>query len=63
MQSAALIGILLLTACGTTASNAPVWPIAGPEVAEELEKLPENEYPALWEWLGRIAKYKEKLDI
>lgn len=44
-------------------SKCPSWPIAGPEVAAELEKLPENEYPALWDWLGRVDKFKRKSDI
>ena len=57
---------LFLGGCVTTGSECtkcPEWPVAGPEVAAELEKLPEEEYPALWEWLGRLDKFKQKKEI
>jgi hypothetical protein len=31
-------------------------------VAEELEDLPRSEYPALWDWLGRLNTLKQQLD-
>lgn len=40
-------------------TSACLWPYAGSEVQKELETLAEDDYPALWEWLGRLAKLKE----
>lgn len=56
---------ILLTGCGTTIYSAPAWPVAGPAVASDLEKccLPPEKYPALWEWLARVDKYKQKRDL
>lgn len=56
--------MILLSGCVTRVySDCPAWPVAGDAVADELETLPEKDYPATWEWLGRLAKFKEKLDV
>jgi hypothetical protein len=31
-------------------------------VAAELERLPAGEFPATWEWLGRLAKLQQQLE-
>jgi len=41
----------------------PVYPLAGPAVAEELENATAEDYPATWEWIGRIDKLRQELEI
>ena len=36
--------------------------MAGPVVADELERLPEDEFPATWEWIGRLAVLRDQLE-
>ena len=43
--------------------NCPVYPAAGPKVAEELEKIPYNGYENTWEWLARINKLRQELEL
>jgi hypothetical protein len=63
----ALTAMLLSTGCATGASDVPrlsvcpPWPVAGPAVAAELGRLPEAEYPATWEWVGRLAVLRDQL--
>lgn len=40
----------------------PDWPAAGPEVAAELERLPQAEYPATREWLARLTLLRRQLE-
>jgi hypothetical protein len=32
-------------------------------VAKELEALPEDQYPALWDWLQRITTYADQIGV
>ena len=41
----------------------PAFPIAGKEVAYELESIDEATHPNLWLWLGRLEKLKRQLSI
>lgn len=41
----------------------PVYPVAGEKVASELYAIPYDNYENLWEWLARINKLKQELDI
>lgn len=41
----------------------PVYPVAGLPVAQELEKVSAEEYPNTWEWIGRIDKLRQELEI
>jgi len=41
----------------------PVYPVAGLPVAQELEKLTADEYPNTWEWIGRIDKLRQELEL
>lgn len=53
-----------LSSCATTNYNlCPQYPIAGEKVATELEKLPAKDLEATWEWLGRINKLRQELEI
>lgn len=59
LTSRAVAAVLLtscLAGCTTTISKYPPWPKAGPAVAEELARLPAEEYPASWDWIDRLAK-------
>ncbi len=68
--SPVLILALSLTACGGVVSEpAPSicqpWPIAGPAVAAELERvcLPEARCPATWAWLKRLDLLERQLSV
>lgn len=44
-------------------SSCPVYPVGGEKVGIELESLSFEEYPATWEWLGRVDKLRQELEI
>lgn len=53
-----------LSSCATTNYNlCPQYPIAGEKVASELEQIPAQNLEATWEWLGRINKLRQELEI
>lgn len=56
-----LTATLFLTSCATTRCDCPAWPTAGKAVAQELERLDVNDYPAVWEWLARLEKLRSQL--
>ena len=61
-----LVGVIFLTGCGGTIydqsfSSCPPYPKAGPAVANELEQLESEKFPALEEWLGRIETLADQL--
>lgn len=61
MQRILLI-ILCLNSCTTTCYNScPTYPVAGEKVANELETA--GELPNTWEWIGRLNKLREELEI
>lgn len=57
--------VLSLSACSTTGSykTCTVFPVGGVQVGKEIEKIPYQGYEHFWEWLGRLQKLKEELDI
>lgn len=60
--------MLLATACSTPCTKVyynycPIYPVAGKNVALELEKVSYEEYPATWEWIGRIDKLRQELEL
>ena len=60
--------MLTATACSTKCervnySFCPTYPIAGEKVAAELEKLSYEQAPAFWEWLGRVDKLRQELEL
>lgn len=59
-----LVVMSCLSSCNTTVYNyCPMYPIAGPKVAQELEQISAQAYPYTWEWLGRINKLRQELEI
>lgn len=58
-----LAGILCLSSCTMASYDnyCPVYPIAGDKVAKELESA--GDLPDTWEWIGRINKLKQELDL
>jgi hypothetical protein len=65
-----LLATSFLTACATATSDAPpppqacpAWPVAGPQVAGELQHLGEDEFPAFWEWMARLDKLRDQLEV
>lgn len=43
--------------------NCPVYPIGGNAVASELERIEYEKLRATWEWIGRINKLREELEL
>ncbi len=61
--SLTLAALLFLQGCEQESYDAcPSYPIAGNAVADELEANCAD-CEATWEWLGRVAKLKEQLDL
>lgn len=62
-----MLGVLsFLNSCAATNSEpmlCPTYPIAGPKVATELEKIEFDTAPNFWEWLARINKLKSELEV
>lgn len=64
MLGLTLGAMLCLSSCAVeTYSFCPVYPPAGPNVALELERLTAEDYPYTWEWIGRIDKLRQELQI
>lgn len=64
MPSLTLSAMLCLSSCvAENYSFCPVYPLAGPSVAAELEHLAAEDYPDTWEWIGRIDKLRQELEI
>jgi hypothetical protein len=61
---ASLMALAVMSGCACQPAPAvPAWPTAGPKVAAELQRLDPDEYPATWEWLGRLHKLWRQLEI
>lgn len=59
-----LVVMSCLSSCNTTDySSCPTYPLAGVKVAQELEQVSVQDYPNTWEWLGRINKLRQELEI
>ena len=64
MRSLTLAGMSCLASCAQVNSDyCPVYPVAGAAVAAELEKASYSEFPNTWEWLGRIDKLRQELEL
>ena len=62
---APMLGAMLcLSSCAKTNYNfCPAYPTAGPEVAKELENIDYSRYSRFWEWLARIDKLRQELEL
>ncbi len=60
-----LIVLSCLNSCTTVSCNfsCPVYPVAGASVAAELENVPPEKLVHTWEWLGRINRLRQELDV
>lgn len=59
-----LIVMSCLSSCTTVSyNNCPVYPVAGKKVAAELEKASYSEFPNTWEWIGRVNKLRQELEL
>ncbi len=56
--------LFCLSSCKTAGSDfCPTYPVAGPLVAAELAQASYQAYPNTWEWLGRINKLRQELEL
>ena len=60
--------LICLSACATLLdykSDCPSFPEPGSGVDEELEMycMPEEKCPELWDWINRLYKLKDQLEI
>lgn len=63
-RSLTLVAMSCLASCAQVNSDyCPVYPVAGEAVAAELEKVSYSEFPNTWEWLGRIDKLRQELEL
>lgn len=59
-----LIITSLLTSCRqVNYNNCPTYPIAGKKVAQELNRINYTEFENTWEWIGRINKLRQELEL
>lgn len=59
-----LIAVHCLSSCAMkNYSICPQYPVAGSKVSVELEQIEYNSAPYFWEWLGRINKLRQELEI
>lgn len=58
-----LLALSCLSSCASVnySYNCPVYPIAGEKVAKELEQA--GDLPNTWEWIGRINKLRQELEV
>ena len=56
---------MVLCGCSTKVfyNNCPVYPIGGAVVGKELANLPYDGYENFWEWIGRIDKLRQELEL
>ena len=57
--------MLSLSACSCRINYdvCPTYPIGGEKVGVELSRLSSSEFPATFEWLGRINKLRQELEL
>lgn len=59
-----LVVLSCLSSCATANYDyCPVYPVAGEKVAAELEEASYSEFPNTWEWIGRINKLRQELEV
>ncbi len=60
-----LIATSFLSGCvkGNYSSVPPTFPKAGEKVATELEQIPYEGFEDTWDWIGRLDKLSQELEI
>ena len=59
-----LVEASLLSGCATECySFCPTYPVAGIKVANELEQADFSALSNTWEWIGRIEKLRQELEL
>lgn len=60
-----LVVLICLSSCAQVdySPSCPVYPVAGAKVGAELEKAGYSEFPNTWEWIGRIDKLRQELEV
>ena len=58
------VAMICLSSCvQANYDSCPVYPVAGEKVAAELENASYSEFPNTWEWIGRIDKLRQELEV
>ena len=57
--------VILLCSCSMKVDYnlCPVYPVGGKPVAEELKNVPYEGYEDFWEWVARVNKLREELEL
>lgn len=64
IASLMLVVLICCNSCTTAHYDyCPSYPVAGEAVAKELDGINYDQAPAFWEWLGRIDKLRQELDL
>ncbi len=58
-----LLMSLLGCSCKTNYNHCPLYPVGGKKVGQELSRLNSFEYPNTFEWLARINKLRQELEL
>ena len=59
-----LLEIFCLSSCKMNSYNyCPIYPLAGKKVAEELTNIDYQHHPHTWDWIGRIDKLRQELEL
>lgn len=63
----AVLLLFLLTLFGCSMKGhydfCPTYPVGGAKVGAELSRLDVKDYPNTWEWIGRIDKLRQELEL
>ena len=64
MRALMPVAMICLSSCvQANYDSCPVYPVAGEKVAAELENASYSEFPNTWEWIGRIDKLRQELEV
>lgn len=60
-----MLAVMALFGCSSVVSynNCPVYPVGGEKVGQELSNIPYQGYENFWQWIGRIDKLRQELEL
>ncbi len=58
-----LTASMLWSCSSITYSECPVFPKGGESVGKELENVPYQNFENFWEWIGRLDKLRQELEL